>query len=58
MKQYGLQKDITLFYNDYNEYDVADEIVELINYINEGEEAKICGGIGMQDHITVELSVS
>ena len=31
LKQYGLQKDITLFYNDYNEYDVADEIVELIN---------------------------
>ena len=53
LKQYGLQKDITLFYNDYNEYDVADEIVELINYINEGEEAKICGGIGMQSHITV-----
>ena len=42
-----------LYYNDYNEYDVADEIVELINYINEGEEAKICGGIGMQSHITV-----
>ena len=53
LKQYGLQKDITLFYNDYNEYDVADEIVELINYINEGEEAKNCGGIGMQSHITV-----
>lgn len=53
LKQYGLQKDITLFYNDYNEYDVADEIVELVNYINEGEEAKICGGIGMQSHITV-----
>lgn len=53
LKQYGLQKDITLFYNDYNEYDVADEIVELINHINEGEEAKICGGIGMQSHITV-----
>ena len=50
LKQYGLQADITLF---YNEYDVADEIVELINYINEGEEAKICGGIGMQSHITV-----
>lgn len=53
LKQYGLQKDVTLFYNDYNEYDVADEIVKLINYINEGEEAKICGGIGMQSHITV-----
>ena len=53
LKQYGLKEDVTLFYNDYNEYDVADEIVELINYINEGEEAKICGGIGMQSHITV-----
>ena len=53
LKQYGLQEDVTLFYNDYDEYDVADEIVELINYINEGEEAKICGGIGMQSHITV-----
>ena len=53
LKQYGLQEDVTLFYNDYNEYDVADKIVELINYINEGEEAKICGGIGMQSHITV-----
>lgn len=53
LKQYGLQKDITLFYNDYGEYDVTDEIIELVNYINEGEEAKICGGIGMQSHITV-----
>jgi len=24
LKQYGLQEDVTLFYNDYNEYDVAD----------------------------------
>ena len=57
LKQYGLQEDVTLFYNDYNEYDVADEIVELINYINEGEEAKICGGIGMQSHITVNYPI-
>ena len=40
LKQYGLQEDVTLFYNDYNEYDVADEIVELINYINEGRRSK------------------
>lgn len=52
LKEYGLEKTVTLFYNDYNEYDCADEIVQLVNYINQGEEAKICGGIGMQSHIT------
>lgn len=53
LKEYGLQNDVTLFYNDYNEYDFADEIVQLVNYINKGEEAKICGGIGMQSHMTI-----
>ena len=53
MKEYGLETKITLFYNDYNEYDCADDIVELVNYINEGEKAKICGGIGMQSHISI-----
>lgn len=53
LKEYGLQNDVTLFYNDYNEYDCADEIVQLVNYINKGEEAKICGGIGMQSHMTI-----
>lgn len=53
LKQYGVEQDITLFYNDYNEYDCADDIVKLVTYINEGEAAKICGGIGMQSHITV-----
>lgn len=52
LKQYGLEENVTLFYNDYNEYDCVDEIVELVSYINEGEPAKICGGIGMQSHIT------
>lgn len=53
LKEYGLEKEVTLFYNDYNEYDCADEIVELVKYINQGEEAEICGGIGMQSHMTV-----
>lgn len=52
LKEYGLEKTVTLFYNDYNEYDCADEIVQLVNYINQGEEAKICGGIGMQSHLS------
>lgn len=54
LKQYGIQNNVTLFYNDYNEYDCADEIVQLVNYINEGESAKICGGIGMQSHISTD----
>lgn len=54
LKEYGLQNDVTLFYNDYNEYDCADEIVQLVDYINKGEEAKICGGIGMQSHMTID----
>lgn len=53
LKEYGLQNDVTLFYNDYNEYDCADEIVQLVEYINQGEEASICGGIGMQSHMTI-----
>lgn len=53
LKQYGVEKDIPLFYNDYNEYDCADDIVKLVTYINEGEPANICSGIGMQSHITI-----
>lgn len=53
LKQYGVEKDVPLFYNDYNEYDCADDIVKLVTYINEGEEANICSGIGMQSHITI-----
>ncbi len=53
LKDYGVEDDVTLFYNDYNEYDCADDIISLIEYINDGEEANICGGIGMQSHITI-----
>lgn len=52
LEQYGVQDKVTLFYNDYNEYDCADEIVSLISYINKGEKANICGGIGMQSHMS------
>lgn len=54
LKQYNVQNEVTLFYNDYDEYFCADDIVSLVNYINSGEAAKICGGIGMQSHMSVE----
>lgn len=54
LKQYNLQDKVTLFYNDYDEYFCADDIVSLVNYINSGEQAKICGGIGMQSHMDIE----
>lgn len=50
LEKRGLQDQVTLFYNDYNEYDCADKIVELVNFIN--SDKKICGGIGMQSHLT------
>ena len=53
LKQYGVQDKVVLFNNDYDTYFCADEIVALVNFINEGEEAKICGGIGMQTHVDI-----
>lgn len=57
LEKRGLQDQVTLFYNDYDEYDCAGKIVELVNYINakdtiNTEGQKICGGIGMQSHLT------
>ncbi len=54
LKQYNVQDKVTLFYNDYDTYFCSDDLVSLVNYINEGEEAKICGGIGMQTHVDVD----
>ena len=54
LKQYGVQDTVTLFYNDYDTYFCSDDLVSLVNYINAGEEAKICGGIGMQTHVDVD----
>ena len=49
--QLSITDKVKLFYNDYNTYVAPDDVVALINYINEGEENKICTGIGMQSHI-------
>lgn len=54
LKQYNVQDKVTLFYNDYDTYFCSDDLVSLVNYINEGEGAKICGGIGMQTHVDVD----
>lgn len=50
LEKRGLQDQVTLFYNDYNEYDCVNQIIELVNFIN--SDKKICGGIGMQSHLT------
>ncbi len=54
LKQYGVEDQVVLFYNDYNTYFEVEDLIALVNYINEGEEANICGGIGMQTHIDVK----
>lgn len=54
LKAYNVQDKVTLFYNDYDTYFCADDIVSLVNFINEGEEANICGGIGMQSHVDID----
>lgn len=53
LKKKNVQDKVTLFYNDYDTYFSVEDEIALVNYINEGEEAKICGGIGMQSHVDV-----
>ena len=54
LKKENVQDKVTLFYNDYDTYFSVDDELALISYINEGEEAKICGGIGMQSHVDIK----
>ena len=54
LKKQNVQNKVTLFYNDYDTYFSVDDELALISYINEGEEAKICGGIGMQSHVDIK----
>lgn len=54
LKKKNVQDKVTLFYNDYDTYFSIEDEIALVNYINEGEEAKICGGIGMQSHVDIE----
>ena len=50
LEKRNLQEQVTLFYNDYDEYDCTDKVIELVEFIN--KDKKICGGIGMQSHLT------
>lgn len=54
LKDYNAQESVKLFVNDYNTYDEVKLYLSLVEYINEGEEANICGGFGMQSHIDVQ----
>ena len=55
LKNYGVQDQVTLFYNDYNTYFGVQDTLNLVNFINKDEPAKICGGIGMQSHVDVKV---
>lgn len=55
LKNYGVQDQVTLFYNDYNTYFGVQETLDLVNFINQDEPARICGGIGMQSHVDVKV---
>lgn len=53
LEEYGAQNKVTLFSNDFDTYFHPDQVVSLVNFINQGEKAKICGGIGMQSHVDI-----
>lgn len=55
LAEYNVTDKVTLFSNDYNTYFEQDKELKLIEYINAGEPAKICGGIGMQAHVDVDV---
>ena len=55
LKSYGVQENVTLFYNDYNTYFGVQQTLNLVEFINKDEPAKICGGIGMQSHVDVKV---
>lgn len=54
LKKEGIHDKVTLFYNDYDTYFEVENEIALVNFINKGEEAKICGGIGMQSHLDIK----
>lgn len=55
LKSYGVQEQVTLFYNDYNTYFGVQQTLDLVNFINKDEPEKICRGIGMQSHVDVKV---
>ncbi len=53
LKKKNAQDKVTLVFNDYDTYFNVEKEIAVVNYINEGEEAKICGAIGMQSHVDI-----
>lgn len=52
LAEFDLQDTVSLFYNDFNTYYTKEKIIEMINFIN--EDRKVCSGVGMQSHLSVE----
>lgn len=59
LKKYGLEDQISLFYNDYNTYgyeaggrEISEEILSLMEFVN--SDGKVCDGVGMQTHLMLE----
>ncbi|MCH5265834.1 MAG: endo-1,4-beta-xylanase [Lachnospiraceae bacterium] len=53
LKKEGAEEKVTLVFNDYDTYFSVEDEIALVEFINKGEEAKICGGIGMQSHVDI-----
>ncbi len=53
LEEYGVQDQVVLYNNDYDNFKCADDIVKLVSFIN--KDKKICGGIGMQSHLDINL---
>lgn len=53
LEEYGVEDKVILYNNDYDNFKCADDIVKLVAFIN--KDRKICGGIGMQSHLDINL---
>ena len=54
LKKAGAENKVSLIFNDYDTYFNVEDEIAVVNFINEGEEAKICSGIGMQSHVDIK----
>lgn len=54
LQDLGIRDKVSLIFNDFNTYVDPQSETDIINFINEGEETKICNGIGMQSHLDVD----
>ena len=52
LRQYGIREEVSLLYNDFNTYSETLQILNLLEFIN--ADGKICDGVGMQSHLTVD----